>query len=100
MKIFEQLFIKHLEESNVAGGGGVFGDTDSMGHGGAVGLTDFYANGDARLPKGGKFKPCSHCKQRTKCKKAGRCLKSVDKKKNGSIQPLIPTQRRPLVTTT
>jgi len=40
-------------ESMTAGAGGVFGDAPSMGHGGAVGNTDFYATGDARLPKGG-----------------------------------------------
>jgi len=37
---------------NTAGAGGVFGNTASMGHGGAITpATDFYATGDARLPK-------------------------------------------------
>jgi len=37
---------------NTAGGGGVFGDAGSMGHGGAMTpASDFYAQGDARLPK-------------------------------------------------
>ena len=41
-----------LREANTAGVGGVFGDAPSMGHGGAVpGGSDFYAGGDARLPK-------------------------------------------------
>jgi hypothetical protein len=96
MKNFERAFIKHLTEDNLSGAGGVFGDADSMGHGGAIGMTDFYASGDARTPTGGKFEPCSHCKQRAKCKKAGRCLKSDDKTPNGSIKPFMPTQRRPL----
>jgi len=48
-----------LKENNVAAGGGVFGNAASMGFGGSVGAgttvpggsTDFYAQGDARLPK-------------------------------------------------
>lgn len=41
-----------MGESNTAGAGGAFGDAPSMGHGGAVpGGSDFYATGDARLPK-------------------------------------------------
>ena len=37
---------------NSAGAGGVFGNTASMGHGGAMTpAQDFYATGDARLPK-------------------------------------------------
>jgi len=42
-----------LTEANVAADGGVFGTTlqGSPGQGGAVGNSDFYAQGDARLPK-------------------------------------------------
>jgi hypothetical protein len=46
-------FKKYLEivrEDNVAGAGGVFGAGPSFGHGGAVGNSDFYAAGDARIP--------------------------------------------------
>ena len=39
-----------LKELNAAGAGGVFGNAPSMGHGGAVGNSDFYAPGDARIP--------------------------------------------------
>lgn len=39
-----------LGEENTAGAGGVFGDAPSMGFGGAVGNTDFYAPGDTRIP--------------------------------------------------
>ena len=39
-----------LKEDNTAGAGGVFGTAPSMGHGGDVGNTDFYAPGDMRIP--------------------------------------------------
>jgi len=47
MKTFKQFV---YSEDNVAGAGGVFGGGPSMGHGGAVGNSDFYAPGDARVP--------------------------------------------------
>jgi hypothetical protein len=47
MKTFKDF----VSEMNIAGAGGVFGDASSMGHGGAVGNSDFYAPGDARIPK-------------------------------------------------
>lgn len=47
---YKKLFNKILEQ-NISGPGGVFGDASSMGHGGAVGNQDFYATGDARVPK-------------------------------------------------
>lgn len=78
MKTFEKLFIKSLEEDNSAGAGGVFGDAPSMGHGGAIEMTDFYNPKDTRIAKGGKKK-----------KKKDR------KKKNGEIEELVPMQRRP-----
>lgn len=83
MKSFEKIFYNHLEEDNAAGAGGVFGNADSMGHGGAFDTADFYATGDARIPKGGKKKK----KEKDK------------KKKDGSLEPLIPLQRRPLTST-
>lgn len=43
-------YINLIREDNVAGGGGVFGDGPSFDHGGAVGNSDFYAHGDARIP--------------------------------------------------
>ncbi len=46
MKTFKQ-FVK---EDMTAGIGGVFGTAPSMDHGGAVGNSDFYAPGDARVP--------------------------------------------------
>lgn len=78
MKSFEKIFYTKLLEDMAAGAGGVFGDTASMGHGGDFGNTDFYAPGDARIPKGGK-------KKQKKKKK---------KKHDGSIEPLVPTQKR------
>ena len=39
-----------LREVNAAGAGGVFGNAPSMGHGGAVGNSDFYAPGTAVIP--------------------------------------------------
>lgn len=83
MKLFEKAFIRKLTEDNLAGAGGVFGDAESMGHGGAIGNTDFYATNDNRLPsEGGKKK------------------KDEDEKsaaaKNVGINMLLPVQRRPL----
>lgn len=81
MKSFESSFYKHLKEDNTAGSGGVFGDAPSMGHGGDLTpAIDFYAQYDARTPKGGK----------KRCKK-----KDKKKKMDGSLEILIPIQRRP-----
>jgi hypothetical protein len=81
---FKTCFMRHISEDNSAGAGGVFGDAGSMGHGGAVTpATDFYAPGDMRTPTGSK-------KDKRKSKKT--------KKKDGSLDVLIPTQRRPLDT--
>ena len=49
--LFEKVFYNILNEDMSAGAGGVFGDGPSMGHGGAFGSSDFYAPGDARMPK-------------------------------------------------
>lgn len=43
-------YVDLIREDNAAGGGGVFGDGPSFGHGGAVGNSDFYAPGDSRIP--------------------------------------------------
>ena len=81
MKSFEAAFYKHLEEDNTAGAGGVFGDAPSMGHGGALTpAIDFYAQHDARIPKGGKKKDDKE--------------KEKKKKKDGSLEILVPVQRR------
>jgi len=82
MKLFEKEFYKQLEEDMISGAGGVFGDTDSMGHGGAVGNTDFYAKDDNRWPTGGDDKK----KKKTKGKQG----------KNVGVNLLVPVQRRPL----
>ena len=50
MKTFKQFVQEDIGAGNAAGAGGVFGDAPSMGHGGAVGNSDFYAPGDARVP--------------------------------------------------
>lgn len=82
MGLFKKAFFSHLDESNTAAAGGVFGDTDSMGHGGALYASDFYAPGDHRTPTGPK-------KQNKKKKK-----KESKKNKNGAIEPFMPTQKR------
>jgi len=82
VKVFERLFVKSLQEDNSAGAGGVFGDAPSMGHGGAVGNSDFYNTGSAIIPQGPKKKK----KEKSK------------NKKNGEIEELIPIQRRPFNT--
>lgn len=72
MKTFKEFVI---QEDNTAGAGGVFGNAPSMGFGGEVGNTDFYAPEDSRIPftMGGKIKGKSKKKkilvqQRTKFK--------------------------------
>lgn len=88
MKLFETAFLK-LIENNAAGAGGVFGDAPSMGHGGAdLPAKDFYASGDMRIPKGGKKDARAGLKKNKKKKT----------KKDGSLEVLIPTQRRPFNT--
>jgi hypothetical protein len=44
MSLYKTIFIRSLNEDNIAGAGGVFGNTDGQTSG------DFYAPGDARLP--------------------------------------------------
>ena len=107
MKLFANAFKSLLAKENVAGPGGAFGSGESagsfsMGHGGAMTpVGDPFATNDTRIPKGGKkgkktdFKPCDHCKQESKCKAAGECLLSKEKKHDGSIDTLIPMQKRP-----
>lgn len=79
MKIFEKLFNQSLQEDNSAGAGGVFGDAPSMGHGGAIEMSDFWNPNDTRKAMGGKKKK----------------KKNETKKKNGEIEELVPMQRRP-----
>ena len=82
MKLFEKRFKQILDEDMTAGAGGVFGDAPSMGHGGAVGNTDFHNAHDMRTPTGGKKKK----------------KKETKKTKGVGVNLLIPTQRRPLNT--
>lgn len=49
MSLFKKYFEKILQEDNVAGSGGAFGDTSSTG-GMFPGGSDSYAPGDARIP--------------------------------------------------
>ena len=92
MSIFRESFLKSLNETNLAGIGGVFGDAPSMNHGGAVSPTgdkaDFYASKDGRdimNSEGGKKK-----------KKRGDKKKKV-KKRDVGVDMLMPVQRRPLI---
>lgn len=91
MSIFRESFLKSLNETNLAGIGGVFGDSPSMNHGGAVSpegdKADFYASKDGRdimNSEGGKKKK----KKDNKGKKK--------KKKDVGVNMLMPIQRRPL----
>lgn len=43
-------YIKIINEDNISGGGGVFGDGPSFDHGGNVGNEDFYNKGSAIIP--------------------------------------------------
>ena len=63
-------YIKIINEDNVSGGGGVFGDGPSFGHGGDIGNEDFYNKGSAIMPfiLGTKRKP----RRKTKKKKKGK----------------------------
>ena len=83
MKLFEKAFYRKLNEYNLAGAGGAFGDASSMGYGGAVGNTDFHNPGSTIIPQGPAKK--------TKDKK-----KKSKKTKDVGVNLLIPTQRRPL----
>ena len=83
MKLFEKAFYRKINEYNLAGAGGVFGDTDSMGHGGAVGNTDFYNTGSTVIPQGPKKKKKSKGKNKSKSRDIG-------------VNMLAPVQRRPL----
>ena len=81
MNFFEKRFKQLLDEDMTAGTGGVFGDAPSMGHGGAVGNTDFYATGDMRIPTGGKKKK----KRTNKNKKQNKRRGERKKKKIGKL---------------
>ena len=76
-------YVKLIREDNMAAGGGVFGDGPSFGHGGAVGNSDFYAPGDARIPfalgyfsRQGKLRKKKGRKRRSKRRKTRKRKKS------------------------
>lgn len=81
-------FKRMLIEDMTAGAGGAFGDTGSMGFGGAIGNTDFYAPGDMRIPTPGK--------KTRKSKKPKKKERKNNKSENVGSNLLIPMQRRPL----
>ena len=75
MSKFDQL-VKCILEDNAAGDGGVFGGGESFGHGGAIGNSDFWNTGDARIPfvlgtfrRNGKVKSKKRKKRRAKKRK-------------------------------
>ena len=79
--IFQKHFMKLLDESNMAGPGGVFGGElqGAPGKGGSVGNTDWYAPDDTRMPK---ILGATTRKRRKKRKKR-------KTKKEGNIIPVI-----------
>lgn len=81
-------FKRMLIEDMTSGTGGAFGDAGSMGFGGAVGNTDFYAPGDMRIPTPGK--------EMRKSKKSKKKSHKNNKSENVGSNLLIPMQRRPL----
>lgn len=80
MNLFEKIFNNVLLEDMSAGDGGVFGSTDSMGHGGAVGNSDFYGSEHGAW---GPWTPSKKKKKRTrkKCKRKKSSRKRKSKKK-------------------
>ena len=72
--LFEKYFIRVLDESNTAGGGGVFGGSlqSGEGKGGAFHNTDWYASGDSRTPhsifSGAIRRPGLKKKRKKKCR--------------------------------
>ncbi len=81
--LFEKVFYNILNETMGAGDGGVFGTSSGMGHGGDVGSSDFYAPGDARLPK---IIGSSKRKKRKSSKKRKKKSKKSKKMEEDSIQ--------------
>lgn len=81
-------FNRMLIEDMTSGTGGAFGDAGSMGFGGAVGNTDFYAPGDMRIPTPGK--------KMRKAKKSKKKSHKNNKSEDVGSNLLIPMQRRPL----
>jgi len=74
-------FREFINEINVASAGGVFGTGGSFGHGGSVGNSDFYAPGDARLPKAlGTFRRPGISGKRKKQRKIKRAIKRKSKR--------------------
>jgi hypothetical protein len=96
--LFEKVFYNLLHEDMSAGAGGVFGGGSSMGHGGAVGNSDFYAPGDARLPTilGSKKKRRKSKKKRKKTRKSKKKMEEdIVIPKTGIDTSVV--QRRPAV---
>ena len=81
--LFEKVFYNILNETMGAGDGGVFGSSTGMGHGGNVGSSDFYAPGDARMPK---ILGSSKKKKRKTAKKRKKKGKKGKKMEEDSIQ--------------
>ena len=64
--LYYNVFLKVLQEDNIAGSGGVFGSTVS----GGFNSSDFYAPGDSRIPHGlGAEKVKKKKKKKSKNKK-------------------------------
>ena len=78
-----------IQAEMTAAGGEVFGNNPSIGHeGGNVGNDDFYARGDARIPKGGGTAQSIKDSKKKKKKK---------KKKSNDIEPMFTVRRRPKI---
>ena len=93
---FKALFYELLAEDMTAGAGGVFGDADSLGHGGAIDKSDFYATGDTRIPQGPGVGSRSTWKDSGEQGPSPKKKRKKGTDKGNSIKTLIPVQRRPL----
>jgi hypothetical protein len=88
MNLFEKIFNNVLLEDMAAGDGGVFGSADSMGHGGAIGKSDFYGSEHGAW---GPWSPSKKRKSSKKCKKRKSSKRGKSKKKVLRASNQVPT---------
>jgi hypothetical protein len=91
MTRFDEIYNSIMEDM-IAGPGGAFGDLGGEEHGGDVGNSDWYAPGDARVPKiiGAKEKHKKSCKKHKKGKNKKHDGNVIDSVFSGNV----PVARR------